>query len=271
MLKRRTPVEFLESRQLLSATAEAPPVSAAAEGDELGTLVPTLFADVPDTALAGGKVKGASATVNITNVAPDEYNGPVTVTLFTSTDAALDAGDASVVEITKKLRIPSADSKPVVLKIKSFPDVPDGDYLLIAQVSSPTAGSGTNSTDETIRISAAFTDVSPTFGAIPTTPVAKGKRAKLTLNVSNAGNVDAKGTVPVTIALSTESGLVTLGTANAKLAVKPGASKTVKLNLTVPGDAPSGTFFLSASLAALPDETNTANNTVLSDATMTIA
>jgi hypothetical protein len=247
-----------------------------AENEEaLGSLVPTLFTNVPSSAVGGRKVKGASAVVDITNIAPDTYNGDVTVTLFASLNATLESGtDAPISSLTRKIRIDSAQSKSLKLKIARFPSVPDGDYVIIAQVSSPTAGAGTNSNDEAIRIAAPFVDLSGTFAPVPAT-LTRGKRARLSLTVNNAGNVNAKGTIPVTVAVSSDpggAGATTIATVNAKLSLKANASRTLKFNFTLPAEAPAGAQFFVVTLGSLPApaESNVTNNTVLSATAVTL-
>jgi hypothetical protein len=230
-------------------------VDAPGDGETFGTLVPSIFTALPATALAGGKLRGAFATVTVTNVAPEDYNGPVTVTLFASTNGTLEPdADPQVVTLTRKLKIASADATSLKVKIPSFPNVPEGDYVVLAQVSSPTAGTGVSTNDESVRLAPPFADLSGRFAAVPATLV-KGKRARLTLDVTNAGNVDARGTVPVTIALAADaSGANPTTVATVKRQAQRQGQRQpapLKLNFTLPADAPSGTFFVVARSAPL--------------------
>jgi hypothetical protein len=264
--------EMLEARQLLSGALPA----SAADDATPGTLAPTVFVTLPPTAIAGAKVKGASALVTVTNVAPDDYNGPVTITLFASMDATLDAGaDPQIISVTKKLKVASADTANVKIKIPSLPDAPDGSYVVIAQLSSPTAGVGVNATDESVVLSGPFVDLSGTFAPLPAS-AAKGKRLKASIAVANSGNVTAKGTIPVTIATSPNvdgSSPTTLATLNARVSVKPGASKNVKVNFVVPTDLASGSYYVVATLdpTNVLGETSVTNNTVLSTTALNVA
>jgi hypothetical protein len=261
--------EALESRQLLSGSM---PVLAA---DEPGTLAPTVFVTLPPTAIAGAKVKGASALISITNVAPDDYNAPVTVTLFASLDNDLQTDtDAQILTTTKKLKVASAGSADLKIKIPSLPNVPDGSYVVIAQVASTTAGTGVNASDDAVLIAAPFIDLSGQFSSFPGS-AAKGKRTKASIAVANSGNTTAKGTIPVTIATSTNidgSDPRTFTTVNAKLSIKPGSSKNVKLNFIVPAEVASSQYYIVATLDpanTLGDKTVT-NNTVLSTTVLNV-
>jgi Tol biopolymer transport system component len=249
------------------------------EGPQLGTLVPTVFTELKTASfVTGARVKGAAAIVTITNTG-DDFNGPVTVGLFGSLDNSLDTNvDAQITTLTKKLKIAAAQSKTVRLKISMFPSVADGDYTIFAQVSNPTAGTGASTNDEKVTLAAPYIDLSPTaFGAFPTTPLTRGKRARLSLTVLNSGNVNAKATVPVTIAISSDpsgAGATTIATVNVKVNLKPAATKTLKLNFTVPADAATGgALYVVATLdpANVVPEKNDSNNTLVSSTTLSIA
>ena len=263
--------ELLEGRQLLSGSL---PVLAADDAVP-GTLAPTVFANLPATAIAGAKVKGASAVVSITNVAPDDYNAPVTVTLFASLDNQLQTDtDAQILTTTKNLKVASAGSTDIKIKIPSLPNVPDGTYVILAQVTSSTAGTGVNASDDSVVIAAPFVDLSGQFSAFPGTAT-KGKKTKLTINVANAGNTTAKGTLPIALATSTDpsgSDPTTFTTVNAKLSIKANSGKNVKLNVVVPPEVASGQYYIVATLDpsnTLGDKNDT-NNTVLSTTVLNV-
>jgi hypothetical protein len=266
----RVHAELLENRQLLSG---AMPVSAAEEV-EPGTLAPTVFVALPSTAIAGAKVKGASALISVTNVAPDDFNGPVTVTLYASLDNDLQKDtDAQIVTTTKKLKVASASSSDLKIKIPSLPNVPDGTYVIIAELVS-SVGTGVNASDDGVLIAAPFIDLSGQFASLPGTAT-KGKKLKASLAVANSGNVTAKGTIPVTIATSTNvdgSGATSIATVNAKVSIKSGASRNVKVSFVVPAEVASGQYFVVATLDpanVIGDKTVT-NNTIVSTTVLNV-
>jgi Tol biopolymer transport system component len=241
-----------------------------------GTLTPTIAATLPAAVVGGAKARGASAIVKVTNTASTDYNGSVAVTLFASTDNTLDTNaDLQITSLTKKLKIAAGQSKDVKVKIASFPSAPDGDYVLIAQASGDNIAASTGATGNKVTIAAPFVDVASAFGSVSST-AKLGKKAKLALNLTNSGNVDAKGSAPVTIEFSTTPGgePVVGGntTAMAKLALKAGASKPAKLSFTVPAELPAGTYYVTTALdAGSLNDTNQANNTSTSTTTITVA
>jgi hypothetical protein len=247
----------------------------AADDAEPGTLAPTVFVTLPATAIAGAKVKGATAIVSVTNVAPDDYNAPVTVTLFASLDNELQADtDAQILTTTKNLKVASAGSTDLKIKIPSLPNVPDGNYVVIAQVTSATAGTGVNASDDAVLIAAPFVDLSGQFSSFPGTAT-KGKRTRASIAVANSGNTTAKGTIPVTLATSTNvdgSEPTTFATVNAKVSLKAGTSKNVKLNFIVPAEVPSGQYFIVATLdpANVLGDKSVTNNTIVSTTVLNV-
>jgi hypothetical protein len=244
--------------------------------NDLSTLVPTLFAELPTAALSGAKAKGAAASVNITNTADTTYSGPVTVTIYLSSDQSLDTGsDPQLATVTKKLKIDSAQTKTVKVKIRAFPDVPEGDYVTIAQVSGTNVPAGTNTDDTSVHLAPPFVDLSGVFASGPAT-ITKGKKSTILLTVTNNGNVPAKKVVPVSIATATDAGgagATTFATANAKISLKPGASRTIKLNFLTPAETGSGSFFIAATLDAtnVLAEKDETNNLVVSPSQVTIS
>jgi Tol biopolymer transport system component len=241
-----------------------------------GTLTPTITATLPAGVIGGAKAKGASATVKVTNMASSDYNGNVTVALFASTDSALDTNtDLQVTSVTKKLKIAAGQSKDVKVKIASFPSAPIGDYVLIAQASGDNIAASSAATGTKVTIAAPFVDVASTFGSLSSSS-RLGKKAKLVLDLTNSGNIDAKGSAPVTIEFSTTSGgePVVGGstTSTAKLALKAGSSKAAKLSFTVPAELPAGTYFVSTHLDGTSlGDTNAADNDSVSTTTITVA
>jgi Tol biopolymer transport system component len=241
-----------------------------------GTLVPTITATLPAAVIGGAKAKGASATVTVQNSGTTGYNGNVNVALFASADATLNSSsDLQITTLTKKLKLAAGQSKALKLKIASFPSAPNGDYLLLAQASGDNIAASTGATGNKVTIAAPFVDVANAFGSVSSTAKI-GKKAKLALNLTNSGNVDAKGGAPVTIEFSaTPGGEPVVGgstTTTAKLALKAGSTKATKLSFTVPAELPAGTYYVSTHLdGASISDTNAANDDSASTTTITAA
>ena len=112
----------------------------------------------------------------------------------------------------------------------------------------------------------------------PGKPLAFGKAASLALPLQNTGNVMAKGAVSIELLASRDgsaNGAVSLGTATAKVGVKPGASKPTKFKLTLPPSLPdgAGVYFLLAKVTAIGSlgATNATDGTVIGSIQVSIA
>jgi hypothetical protein len=209
---------------------------------------------MPARVIGGDRTAKAAVAVTLTDVGEQDFSGPVTVTLFASTDNIADANtDTKLAEVTKKLKIKgNAAAKPLKLKVQ-FPAVAaDGDYFLVAQASGSGVSGGTTSAvaqGGAVHIERPFVDL-VVSGAAPTPlTLTLGKKASLAIPLTNNGNVAAKGSVNLDLLLSVdgmEASGVPLATVPAKVSINPGASKTVKVKLTLPttGATPGGSFLL---------------------------
>lgn len=270
------PVEALEGRRLLSA---APDVGVEAGGDDVlpGTLVPDVSASLPAAVVAGAKTRPVGVVVTVTNADVLPFSGPATVALFATANETFEPeADPQLATTTKRLKLEPGQSKAVKLKVTAFPNVPDGDYRVLARVTAPGIDPAANPSFNTVNVAAAFIDLAGTPGAAPETLV-RGKKARLTLTLTNGGNSAVKTTVPVAITAGLPPDVagqpVALGTVNAKVSLKAGQSKTVKLSVKVPQELAAGTYFLDAVLdpANVLAERNEANNEILGTAEVTVA
>jgi hypothetical protein len=207
---------------------------------------------VPVRVIGGDRAARAAVAVTLTDVGDQDFSGPITLTLFASTDNTADPGtDTKLAEVTKKLKIKgNAAAKPLKLKVQ-FPAVAaDGDFFLVAQASGTGVAGGQASAvaqSGAVHIERPVVDLVGT-GAVPTpltfTP---GKKTSLSLPLMNNGNVAAKGIVNLDLLLSVdgmEASAVPLATVPAKVSINPGASKTLKVKLTPPAGVTPGSVFL---------------------------
>jgi hypothetical protein len=112
----------------------------------------------------------------------------------------------------------------------------------------------------------------------PGKPLTLGKSASLALPLQNTGNVMAKGTISIELLASrdgTPNGAVSIGTATAKVGVKPGASKATKFKLALPTSLPdgAGVYFLLAKVTAVGSlgATNATDGTIVGSIQVNIA
>jgi Tol biopolymer transport system component len=242
-------------------------------------LVPTLSGTLPPAAIAGGKVK-ARPVVTIANAGPDAFAGPVTVTLFVSTDQALDNADlVASRSITRKVKLKAGQAKTLRIPLNSLPDVPDGSYFLLAQLDPGQTGDTNSDNNVTafaqpIVLAAPFVDLTGVFAGSPT-GFSAGKKTAVAINVTNAGNIAAAGATSVVVTATPVAGgaPVTLATVPAKLKLKPGKSKTLKLKVVPPADLVAGSYTLGGTINASNQiaESDVTNNTLTGGGAVTVA
>jgi subtilase family serine protease len=194
---------------------------------------------------------------------------PIAITLFTSADKTLDAGDATIGTFVQEKSI--APDQFQDLKVTfTYPQLQAGGYFVIAQVDSANAvieqneGNNVAASIKQVGLSSPFVDLFPTL--LPFT----GNRSRLgenevTIKIRNNGNVQASGDITVALtAISdvtpdpTERPIANLGM---HIDIRPGQTKTFKLPFTFPIEFERGTYKLvvnidSANVIPERDEVN---------------
>ena len=140
------------------------------------------------------------------------------------------------------------------MRIAAFPDVPDGEYYLLARASGAVSGDSAPAVSATrVTVSAPFTDLVSSFVVSPTGTLPGGGRGTARLSVLNQGNVAAVGGVSVELFAEGPGGRVSLGTFESRLNLKPGKSKLLKLRFVLPTQPGNYTLGAAVSSAGVPD------------------
>ena len=251
-------VEPLESRTFLSVTAPyvvpgvgptPTPGAVLVAAKKPATGTPALTATlsgVNTVGLAGSATKD-SVKVTLTNSGTGPAKGPVTIILFTSTDQLLDDADTQVTAITKNVSIAPGKSKTLTVKLGHYPNVPNGTYWLLAQVSGAAAGATTTAVSpNTVRIASAFVDLTGSFVSVPSV-VTNHKRATVVLDVTNNGTVQAKGRLTVNFGRSAQpDGSNTEVVTNVVKSIRLAPRGHVQIKLSGNVDLSPGTFYMVA-------------------------
>ena len=252
-------VEPLESRTFLSVAAPyvvqgvgptpssgAILVNANRKADAGTPALTATLSSIKTVGLTGSATKD-SVKVTLTNSGTGIAKGPVTITLFTSTDQNLDDGDAQVTTMTKNVSIKPGKSKAFTIKYGHYPIVPNGTYWLLAQTSGAAAGvSTTTVSPNTIRIATAFIDLTGSFASVPST-VTNGKRATVVLDVTNNGTVQAKGRLTVNFGRSAQAdGSNTEIVTNVVKSIRLDPKGHVLIKLSGNVDLSPGSFYMVA-------------------------
>ena len=225
-----------------------------------------------DTALPASVVGSDAGKVKLTlsNNADVPFDGPITITLYASTDTVLSADDTRFFSVL----IPGVSLKPH--KSKNFHlkfDYPGslttGSYHLIAAVDAPNSNSSESAiiASAPVTIAAPSADLAASFVGNPVL-VRPGQNATAVLRIENVGNQVATGNVSLILYASTDQvlnpavdeGLV--GLPARRVDLKPGKSMIIRIPFVAPIDKAGGSYFLIASITpnVQPADPNAANN-----------
>ena len=227
--------EPLENRRLLSAS-----LSAAFTGQ------------VPSVLMAGGRQQ---ADITLENQGNAPARGSVTVDLYASPTPTPSGGDTLLAQISRPVSIRSAGEKNLAVAFVAPSALAGQDDYLVAEISSAhgiTAGTFASATPISfqqpyVNLAAAF--VQSPLAATTNGIVSSGQAALI--NLTNQGNVAARGAVTVNVYLSAnnvlDSASVLAGQALAvHVNLAPGASRLVPVRLLVPNGTAPGNFQLFA-------------------------
>jgi hypothetical protein len=243
-----------------------------------GPLTAELSASLPPAVVGGMKAKKARARVAVTNMSSERVSGPVTIGLFLSADATLDAGDAAVTSSVRRLTLKPGQTKTVRMHVREFPAVADGAYHLMAQVTGPAGGGAVASGAPVLTVAAPFVDLTGSFARGVSGTVRPTGKTSATLLVRNAGNISAHGPGSVALYASSDTTLdpsadTPLVTRALRLNLKPGGARAYPLRFALPANLATGSHYLAASVdsANQVTESNEANNDAISTAPFTVS
>lgn len=218
--------------------------------------------DLPVAVVAGGKAK-MRQVVTIQNLKPSSFNNKVTISLYASENDSIDAQDVLLASTMRRLKLKPGASRDLRLRLDGFNSVAVGNYKVLAQASSPSAGdSNTGVSAATVQVAAPFRDLAPEPASAPSGIVKAGKRGVAKLLLRNDGNAPASGTLTLTLSAQSDAETIPLGAFNSRLKLKPDATKRLKVRFTLP--TTPGVYTVIASILASPEvgESNLENNQI---------
>jgi hypothetical protein len=234
-------------------------------------LVAIPLRNLRSAAISGVDVQRAK--IRVLNLGGASSTVPVAITLFTSADKTLDAGDATIGTFVQEKSIDPDQFQDLKVTF-TYPQVPAGNYFVIAQVDSANAVIETNEGNNTaaslkqVGLSSPFVDLAPTL--LPFT----GNRSRLgenevTIKIRNNGNVQASG--DITVALTAISDVTpdpaerAIANLPLRINIRPGQTKTFKLPFTFPIEFERGTYKLVVNVdsANVIPERDDVNNRVV--------
>ncbi|HEX4797532.1 MAG TPA: VCBS repeat-containing protein [Humisphaera sp.] len=223
-------------------------------------------------------LRGKTVKFQVNNVGDQvATKATLTFTLYASpTTSPSDVGAIALATITKKrVTIKIGKSKKYSFGKYTFPNV-NGDFFLVvgvtADVGETSNSDNSGATATTINIQPPFIDLANEWdGVLPTTLPLVGKSFNLLVPVLNNGNVTAKGTVTLSLVLTSNGVDSPAIIENEKVSISSGKTRKLHFKVVVPTLA-TGTY--SATLTVTPlsgfVDTNSTNDAVVSSNTVTV-
>jgi cyclophilin family peptidyl-prolyl cis-trans isomerase len=246
------------SYTLLSQTINtAGQISNAATGPALQLAAPVVTLSesftklvLPASVVAGSKTS-AAAVLKITNSGNVASSGATIISLYASTDGTV-ANGTLIKTVTRKLTIQPGKSVNVSVPLGKYPSVTNGTYTIVAQVTDPKANISQHAFATPVTIAAAMLELSVASVSVPATGIL-GKGITVTVDVTNAGNITAAGSLDINLGASTLSTGVnpfSLSTLTAFINIKPGGKQVLHLKVPIALGSPSGEQFIVATLTS---------------------
>jgi hypothetical protein len=248
-------IETLEDRRLFSAD-----------------LIGSFAGAIPATLPPGG---ANHVTVRVTNPTGQTEAARATVTLYLSDAPSLGDDALLLGTATRKIHLRGGQSTAFPFRFASPTSLPDETGYLLARIDGPTNADG--SANETIALAPRavsvvqpFVDLVGQIAQQPSTVFVSSASpgiAVARVKVFNSGNVTAHGALQITMYSSADSTLdsgdTVISVANfAGAAIRPGASRTFPVQLSLPAGTAVGSYTLLASINSSHTiaEINTDNN-----------
>jgi hypothetical protein len=216
----------------------------------------------PPLIIAGTKKARGTVNVTLTNVsASSAFAGPITLFVVASGDSVADAGDTPLGTLTKNVKLKAGGVKK--LKVKAvFPASAETGMRTIVATAAFAGQQSDQAAGPQVNVQAPFVHLTGSTTPAPlATPLTFGSPAKLSIPLTNGGNVPTTKT-PATYTLivstsSDPSNQVFTTTALGKIRLKPGATKPQKLTVTFPpGSFAAGSYTLLVRLTAELNDVN---------------
>ena len=231
------------------------------------------FMNSPRTDVIGGDA--GSLRLRITNTGDTRFTGPVSITLYASTDQTLTSDDTQITTVSlTKVNLRAGGSRTVNVKFDYPTTLSDGSYYVIASIDE----TGTNTapanvvTDMPATVAAANVDLSTTFNSTQPITVHPGQNDTAIVTIQNVGNVTASGTMDLSLYASTDGAVDSSseflsGIPTRAIHIRPGKSITLRVKFAAPTDLSAGTYQLIASTTSATTlaDTNGSNDVAVAD------
>jgi subtilase family serine protease len=277
-----TPIANMIVQALAGSDSSTTPGGGMSTGGTTGT-TSTTPAQLPASTLDGVFINPRTAPIvggqngmlklRLTNTGNSRFTGPVSVTLYVSTNSSTDSASLTKDTFVKTITFPNlkigVDGSQLVGLNFTYPSTVSSDsYYIIASIQElgMTSAPAVTATPLPISITAPFVDLAATFAASQHVLVNPGHLTSVVLTIKNVGNFVAVGSVSLSLYASTSQTLDTSAATllanppSRQIRILPGHSIKIRLSFWAPSALTAGDYYLIAS---------TSSSTTLSDGNST--
>ena len=221
--------------------------------------------------LVAGAGKVPTAKVTVSNVGPIDVDAAADVVLLASADGSADAGDVVLGTLAgAAVKLKTGKAKAYKVRLDAVPaDVADATYQVLAVLRNAAGLSDAEAANDfaalaaPVRVAPAFVSLANDWRGPSFDFSAGAKKRAAFIPVRNAGTIVAAGTVRVNLYLApggatAETEFVPdvstgrlIATVDAKVKIKPGGTKVVKVAYAIPADLAFGTYAALGEVVAL--------------------
>ncbi|HZL35506.1 MAG TPA: S53 family peptidase [Tepidisphaeraceae bacterium] len=263
-----------------SSTSNSPGPTGSNGSTNTGGTSPITAAALPASPLIGAftsapavsVIEGTSGVLKLqlTNTSNSKFAGPVTITLYASTDNSLSADDTAIATITlKNVTLKSSASAMERLKFSYPTSLAGGTYDILGSISAVNTSTAASEADALapVMITPPTVDLATTLGSNGALIVTPGRADTAVVSIANIGNVLASGTLNLALYSSANTTLDSSAVVLASLYgraihIRPGHFITVRIRFMAPAGKAAGSYNLIAVATSVtnPSDNNAANN-----------
>ncbi len=223
---------------------------------------------MPTTSVLSGA--SGSLKVRLTNIDAAPFSGPVTVTLYASTDGTISSSATTLTSVTlANVKLKAFGSKAETLNFTYPSALTGGSYSLIATADATSTGDATAQVVSAARVSVTqpTVDLATAFDSTVPISVNPGKGDSASITITNDGNVTAVGALNLSLYAAAGQTVSVSDTLLAAITgrsfkLRAGKSLTLHVHFVAPAGAAPGAYNLIASTQSTtnPVDSNASND-----------
>ena len=224
---------------------QIPPVSS--------SLAVTVVSSLPKAVI--GPAAG-SMTLRLSNISSSDFNGPLSIALYATTDGSITSTDIPFATIPMHCAIPAHKKTNMMVRFTYPTNIPNGRYRLAVAVTATNAGTPPANAvaPGVVAISAPVVDL--LAAAVQSkVSVKPGGRKSISVRLKNIGNWAASGPVTISLVASSDQAVdpaddANLKTLTKKITLLPGRLMVLPLQFVAPSSMSPGTYSLIATVSS---------------------